>query len=571
MNDNRCNSHTATVLLAVATLGQWTMVLHHSAFAQASVESLSNAASQPVHLIRMAARERNPGRSSGRISDGMRAIGNDGNLQALDEQGRTVLDWAVIGSNNARRKGHREAYLKLMETLIDAGIDVNAEDSYGLTALDWEEVETDEDFQFLLLEAGARLRASQHETNRLISYVNRLSMLAEENGIDELRRELDPDIPAGTMLPIRLTSVISSARSSGGDAVEAVVIAPVGTAGEVSVGAGLRLDGAVMVASPASDQHQRAELILDFTNLHHTDGATTRLVTRLVSVDNARETVDRGRILGMAFPHGNVSKWNWGLRVLKFSNPIVAQALRTATWGYGKTLNREISYAPGTEMWLQVTVPERVESEAIYSFWPKTEPTPALVNMVQSMPTRVYTPAGVESEITNLMLLGSADQVENAFHKAGWVAAASLNLRTGFKTFQSIVRNKGYDRAPFAALVLEGETPRYEYQKQLNTFAKRHHLRIYERPETFEGRNVWVAAATHDIGIGVERRGTKWYHVIDSRIDREREKIGNDILFTRTAPSYSLVDRPSVPRKGTNGSGDELITDGKMLVLFLED
>ena len=438
-----------------------------------------------------------------------------------------------------------------MEVLIADGVDVNHEDAYGNTALDWEEVETDEDFHFLLLEAGARHGSSQNETNRLISYVTCLSALAESNDIVGLRRELNADIQAGAMVPIRLFTEINSRNSRGGDTVEAIVIAPVVNENKVPVRAGVRLEAVIMVAGSASDKHQRAELILGFSNLHHADDT----VTRLVSVDNARETVDRGRILGMAFPHSQVSKWNWGLKVLKYSNPVVAQVLRAGTWGYGKTLDREISYSLGTEMWLQVTVPERVNSDIAYPAWSRTTATRELTELVRSMPARVRTPRGTASDVSNLMFVGPGQRLETEFKEAGWVDAASINLRIGFKTFQSILRNKGYERAPFSTLLLEGAKPRYEYRKQLNTFAKRHHLRTYQRPEQFKDRTVWVASATHDIGIGVENRGAKWDHVIDSRIDRERQKIVDDLMYTKIARSCVLISHPMCRERLLTGAG----------------
>jgi hypothetical protein len=99
--------------------------------------------------------------------------------------------------------------------------------------------------------------------------------------------------------------------------------------------------------------------------------------------------------------------------------------------------------------------------------------------------------------------------------------------------------------------------------------AKRHHLRIFRREETWRGHTVWVASATHDIGIGVGRKGTQWYHLIDPEIDRERQKIADDLLFTGVATGYSLVERPAAPTRAGNATGDELRTDGRMMVLHL--
>ena len=44
----------------------------------------------------------------------------------------------------------------------------------------------------------------------------------------------------------------------------------------------------------------------------------------------------------------------------------------------------------------------------------------------------------------------------------------------------------------------------------------------------------------------------------------------NDLLLTGRVRSLALVDRPEVPKKSHNATGDELFTDGKMAVLILK-
>jgi len=118
-------------------------------------------------------------------------------------------------------------------------------------------------------------------------------------------------------------------------------------------------------------------------------------------------------------------------------------------------------------------------------------------------------------------------------------------------------------------LNLDGKPPEFAYQKGLDTIAKRHHLRIYHQPARYQGMDVWVATATHDIGIGSSRKGTKWFHRIDSHIDRERERIKNELLLSGMAESFALVDRKHVAKVHANATGDKLITYRKMLVLRL--
>ena len=119
-------------------------------------------------------------------------------------------------------------------------------------------------------------------------------------------------------------------------------------------------------------------------------------------------------------------------------------------------------------------------------------------------------------------------------------------------------------------LRLEDEAPAMTWQKGLNTFAKRHHLRIFKRPDTFEGKPVWVSSSTQDTGIEFSNDNHTFIHKIDPRVDRERGKVVTDLLFTGEAESFVMIDRPAVPKKSMNATGDDLLTDGKMAVVILK-
>ena len=138
------------------------------------------------------------------------------------------------------------------------------------------------------------------------------------------------------------------------------------------------------------------------------------------------------------------------------------------------------------------------------------------------------------------------------------------------ETFRAIAELRGYKEAPVSTLLLDGKPPDLVFQKQNNTFAARHHLRIWRRPDTFAGKPVWVCAATHDTGIDFSQENRTFIHKIDPLIDRERAKVVNDLLFAGAVKSLALVDRPEVPRQSQNATGDKLETDGHMAVLILK-
>lgn len=147
--------------------------------------------------------------------------------------------------------------------------------------------------------------------------------------------------------------------------------------------------------------------------------------------------------------------------------------------------------------------------------------------------------------------------------------AQSLNALAKFETVRALAEDRGYNEAPVSVLLLEGKAPDLVFEKLNNTFARRHHLRIWLRPVTFLGKPVWAIAATHDVGINFSEENRTFIHRIDSEIDRERTKVVNDLLFTGRVKSMELVDRQNVPQHSQNATDDNLETDGKIAVLVL--
>ena len=149
------------------------------------------------------------------------------------------------------------------------------------------------------------------------------------------------------------------------------------------------------------------------------------------------------------------------------------------------------------------------------------------------------------------------------------VPGRNLGVKSALKVAQATVRQSGYSNAPLSTLLLQGRPPDLVFQKSLNTFAQRHHLRVWKLDKTYKGQPVWIAAGTHDIATSKSRGGSKWSHRIDPHIDRERDWIETDLLFAGTALAYVDIDRPNAPRKINNATGDKILTDGKLSVVQL--
>jgi hypothetical protein len=377
----------------------------------------------------------------------------------------------------------------------------------------------------------------------------------------------------GTELWVRLQTKISSNESKAGDKVEAVVIAPVLESGLVAIPAAAKLAGTVKAVKPSLKPDERAEVVIEFSTIGTSGVKPVPIQVRVAGVDNARESIDdAGKIVGILASETLAARVDQGLSKVTERNTQLGELLSVARSAVlTNKPTGEIRYDPGVELKLQLRDPLRWPAPAQPYEIGTVSNEEALEGLVNAQPFRTMAEKPAKpSDITNLMFIGTEKQLRETFEAAGWSTAHRLNAESALETVRAIAELRGYKEAPMSALLLDGKRSDFDFQKGLNTFEKRHHLRIWRRPDTFEGEPVWVCAATHDIGIEFSQQNRTFIHVIDGQIDRERAKVVTDLLFTGRVKALALVDRPEVPRKTSNATGDEVVTDGQMAVLVLE-
>ncbi|MDQ6663928.1 MAG: LssY C-terminal domain-containing protein [Acidobacteriota bacterium] len=381
------------------------------------------------------------------------------------------------------------------------------------------------------------------------------------------------EVPSGTELRIRLTSAIASDTAKPKQPVKAVLIMPLVVDGEIVVPAGSELNGVVKSVEPVTDPHTSASLLLDFNEIHIPAGEKQKLAAKVAEIDNARESVDQtGKIIGIIGSETFASRIDQGIGKLAQKYAGLAGVLQATKDVVGvKEANPDIVYKPGAELTLKLTRALDIKKPSIGNA-AKLQPFSSeadVIDMVAAQPFRTFAANPPRpSDIANLLFVGTQDRLEKAFAAAGWSTAAALNGQSKLETARAIIEERGYKEAPVSTLLLDGNPPDLVFQKQNNTFAQRHHLRIWRRPGDLDGQPIWVCAATHDIGIDFSDRDRTFIHKIDPDIDNERAKVVGDLLFTQMVKSLELVDRPQVPKQAQNATGDNLETDGKMAVLL---
>jgi hypothetical protein len=382
------------------------------------------------------------------------------------------------------------------------------------------------------------------------------------------------EIPAGTEISVRLTTKVSTQESHAEDPVEAVVISPVVLDARIAIPAGSTARGTVSKVVAPKDPDGRGVVSLEFKELE-AGGRKLAMAARVGSIDNAREHLnEKGEITGILASETVSERLDAGITKVAQNYSGLADILGAVKNIVVQPTKTDIVYAPGVEMTLRLSeplaLPENAAMEAGVPA-PGIADRDTLAELVAREPFQtVAQKPPLPSDITNLMLIGDEADLKKAFADAGWRAAATLSARSKFETLRALAEDRGYEEAPVSILMLEGRPPDMVFEKTNNTFAKRHHLRVWRRPAMFQGKQVWAVAATHDVGINFSEKDRTFIHRVDSQIDRERAKVTDDLMFAGHVAGIEMVERPQAPKEGKNATGDTLSTDGKIAVLMLK-
>jgi hypothetical protein len=392
--------------------------------------------------------------------------------------------------------------------------------------------------------------------------------------------------PAGTEVHIRLTAAVGSYASRAGSPVSAVLIAPVTLEGETVLPAGSVVSGSVKRAASVGlgIRHETAALDLEFNRVALPGGDPVALRARVTEVDNARERVTGdGRIHGVRATDSGSYRVSGYVRDLLFRCELHARIAEVIVKAAVINLPEPEIYLPaGAELTLNLTDSLSLDASAkdpVSRGLPANEDYAAsaperedLRRLAASMPSRTYATAPERpSDLTNVLIVGSRDQVAAAFAAAGWSEARPLTFGRRVRWLRAIGLRRGFDSAPMSSLLVNGEPADLSLEKGLNDVSKRHHIRLWKQEGQWEGQDLWIGAATRDVDFGYLRPGRAFTHRIAAEVDRERDKVAYDLAFTGCTNWLEWTGRASVPRVSENGTGDAMTTDTRLAVVGLND
>ncbi len=383
--------------------------------------------------------------------------------------------------------------------------------------------------------------------------------------------------PPGTQLHIRLLSTVGSYASRAGSPLSAVLIAPVTLDGETALPAGTILSGNVKAVTRVGFglRHETAGLDLEFNQLISPGGEKIPISARVAEVDNGRERVNRnGRIQGVRSTGSLCYRVSGYIRTAlqwEFHAALAVWAIRSILVQLPEP---EIYYPAGVELTLNLSRPLFLDAtlNSGQEVAVTDDQRDELAHVVAALPYRTHAPgSGRSSDLTNVLFIGSHDQLVTAFDAAGWTQANPASLRDRVTWIRAVAERRGDEAAPMSPLLLNGAEPDMSWEKSLNDVSKRHHIRMWREADTRGGQEMWVGAATRDIDFAYLRPGGKLTHKIEQNVDQERDKVAYDLAFTSCGNILDWATREDLPRFARNATGDPITTDGRMVVIEMNE
>jgi hypothetical protein len=207
----------------------------------------------------------------------------------------------------------------------------------------------------------------------------------------------------------------------------------------------------------------------------------------------------------------------------------------------------------------------------------KTVTAPDLASLLSpqlfaNIPRRVGDLQGNPGDMVNYALIGTEDQVTQAFAAAGWVKVDKTTGDAVVHGLLSTLSHEAYTEMPMSTLYLFGRPQDLSFARgdPLAVAAIRHHLRVWKTTETVAGEPLWVGSATHDNGFEKDQRNGGVTHHIDADIDQERDFLEQSFAAAGMIAGAAYV-MPSDPlTSAKTATGGEFKSDGRIVVMYLK-
>ena len=193
--------------------------------------------------------------------------------------------------------------------------------------------------------------------------------------------------------------------------------------------------------------------------------------------------------------------------------------------------------------------------------------------LLAEIPRRVTDPDGNPGDMVNVLLVGTQDEVLQAFTAANWVQVDKSAGSSALNAILDSLEKKDYLTMPMSTLMLFNRPQDYglAHGEAVKVAMSRNHLRLWKSPYEVNGRPLWCISSTHDIGFERDQRNNGVTHKIDPDVDNEREYVSGTLAATGLVAQRDHVMPANPLTTAKTATGGEFHSDGRIAVLVLKD
>ncbi len=232
---------------------------------------------------------------------------------------------------------------------------------------------------------------------------------------------------------------------------------------------------------------------------------------------------------------------------------LLALWILSAIFSWQYLLKRDYRSLPSQKQSLSINLPRENFSQKLFLGLPRVSETIS----------------GKAQEPINVIFLGSKEQLQKAFTEAHWLECDRIRASSLKKMTVALIFKTPYPTAPGIPSLWNTMPNDLAFQKPTpnNSIRERNHVHFWKTPFLIDGKeSIWFGTAHFDQTIKESPLFFLPTHTIDPAIDREREKIKEDLL---SAKDVNFLEELQVlePTLGKNQVGDPFFTDGKAVIL----
>lgn len=199
-----------------------------------------------------------------------------------------------------------------------------------------------------------------------------------------------------------------------------------------------------------------------------------------------------------------------------------------------------------------------------------------LRSWAESLPCCTTDEAGErDGDPVNVIFVSELNYLMGALTRSGWQYTERVSGKAIWESVQSTLFGAPEWNYPVSPLYFLGRHQDFAMQRPRGTIPQRNHMRLWLAPVRYQGRHVWAAQLSRDIGVK-----PTWHspflvtHVIDPEVDEDRAYLLEMLMRSQSVEAFGYVagvGEATVEQPRFNLANDPYRTDGQRLLILVAD